>query len=131
MTMLSKGYKRSGGQGGGSKGVAASGIEALSSRASTGSRKSMPKMASTQSATKAIYKNKAKEQQKANRYVKTSSTKPAPAKKAPAKKAPAKKAVSSKPKSEKALSAEYKSVGSDTSHLPPVNLTGKQFNGKA
>jgi hypothetical protein len=121
MTMLSKGYKRSGGQGGGSKGVAASGIEALSSRASTGSRKSMPKMASTQSATKAIYKNRAKEQQKANKYVKP---KPAPAKKAPAKKA-------TKPKTEKQLSSEYKNVGSDTSNLPPVDLTGRQFNGKA
>ncbi len=127
MTMLSKGYK---GRGSG-RNVAASGIEALSARAASGSRKSMPKMKTTQTATREIYAKRDKEARIANKYVKKAATKPAPAKKAATKSPAPKKTAAPKPKSEAKLKSEYRGTGSDTSNLPPVDLTGRQFNGKA
>jgi hypothetical protein len=122
MGMLNKGYKGRTS----SKNVTIGGIESLAANAKTGRSRGLPKMQSTQSATNSILKSRAKAEAKGK--------KAAPVKK----EAPAKSAAPSKPAVKKtaskppAVKKERKPVieknspmnfGSDTSHLPPVDLT--------
>jgi hypothetical protein len=101
-----------------SKNVTIGGIESLAANAKTGRSRGLPKMQSTQSATNSILKSRAKAEAKGK--------KAAPVKKAAPAKAPAKKAAASKPPAKfKEAKPETKSYGfgSDTSNLPPVDLT--------
>ena len=101
-----------------SKNVTIGGIESLAANAKTGRSRGLPKMQSTQSATNSILKSRAKAEAKGK--------KAAPVKKAAPDKAPAKKAAASKPPAKfKEAKPETKSYGfgSDTSNLPPVDLT--------
>ena len=105
-----------------SKNVTISGIESLGANAKTGRSKGLPKMQSTQAGTNSILKSRARAEAKGK--------KSAPVKKAaPAKtasKTPAKKTTATKPPAkfkEKKPEATSFGFGSDTSHLPAVDLT--------
>jgi hypothetical protein len=114
MGMLNKGYKGRTS----SKNVSIGGIESLAANAKTGRTRGLPKMQSTQAATNSILKSRAKAEAKGK--------KAAPAKKEAPAKAPAKKAAATKPpakfKEKKPETTSY-NFGSDSSHLPPVDLT--------
>lgn len=104
-----------------SKNVTIGGIESLAANAKTGRSRGLPKMQSTQSATNSILKSRAKAEAR-----EAKGKKAAPVKKAAPAKAPAKKAAASKPPAKfKEAKPETKSYGfgSDTSNLPPVDLT--------
>lgn len=104
-----------------SKNVTIGGIESLAANAKTGRSKGLPKMQSTQAATNSILKSRARAEAKGK--------KSAPVKKAaPAKtasKTPAKTPATKPPAKFKENKPEAKSFGfgSDTAHLPAVDLT--------
>jgi hypothetical protein len=101
-----------------SKNVTISGIESLGANAKTGRSKGLPKMQSTQAGTNSILKSRAKAEAKGK--------KAAPVKKAAPAKAPVKKTTATKPPAkfkEKKTEATSFGFGSDTAHLPAVDLT--------
>lgn len=104
-----------------SKNVTIGGIESLGANAKTGRSKGLPKMQSTQAGTNSILKSRARAEAKGK--------KSAPVKKAaPAKtasKTPAKTPSTKPPAKFKENKPEAKSFGfgSDTAHLPAVDLT--------
>jgi hypothetical protein len=104
-----------------SKNVTIGGIESLAANAKTGRSKGLPKMQSTQAGTNSILKSRARAEAKGKKSAPVK--KAAPAKtasktsaKTPATKPPA-KFKENKPK------AKSFGFGSDTAHLPAVDLT--------
>ena len=101
-----------------SKNVTIGGIESLAANAKTGRSRGLPKMQSTQAGTNSILKSRARAEAKGK--------KSAPVKKAAPAKAPVKKTAASKPPAkfkEKKPEATSFGFGSDTAHLPAVDLT--------
>jgi hypothetical protein len=104
-----------------SKNVTISGIESLGANAKTGRSKGLPKMQSTQAGTNSILKSRARAEAKGKKSAPVKKAAPA---KAPSK-APVKSPATKPPAKFKEKKPEAKSFGfgSDTAHLPAVDLT--------